>query len=117
MLSIPVNTGGMPVKTTTRNQIPQTILKSTNNKWGKRGQEEREATPLVGRDVAAVTRKGQSSYAKNRTLSKRTFLGSDIPTPGPGITVKPPFKMTHTPQCSLQCYLKQPETHNHQNVH
>lgn len=103
-------TGGMPVKTTTRNQIPQTTLRSPQTINGGRGPggEGNSLHHWWEGTLATVTRKGQSSYAKNRTLSRELCLGSDIPTPGPGILIKPPFKMTHTPQCSLQCYLKQP---------
>ena len=87
-----------------QNDHPQ---KSTNNKWGRGpGGEGTSLHHWWEGTLAIVTRKGQSSHAKKRTLSRELHLGSDIPTPGPGILIKPSFKMTHTPQCSLQHYLK-----------
>ena len=112
MLSIPnyyrrnANQNNNKKSNPSQNDHPQ---KSTNNKWGRGpGGEGTSLRHWWERTLAIVTRKGQSSHAKNRTLSRELCLGSDIPTPGPGILIKPPFKMTHTPQCSLQRYLKQP---------
>ena len=112
MLSIPnyyrrnANQNNNKKSNPSQNDHPQ---KSTNNKWGRGpGGEGTSLRHWWERTLAIVTRKGQSSHAQNRTLSRELCLGSDIPTPGPGILIKPPFKMTHTPQCSLQRYLKQP---------
>ena len=52
-----------------------------------------------------------------KKLSRELCLGSDIPTPRPGILIKPSFKMTHTPQCSLKHYLQKPRQTPDQNAH
>ena len=120
MLSIPnyyrrnANQNNNKKSNPSQNDHPQ---KSTNNKWGRGpGGEGTSLRHWWERTLAIVTRKGQSSHAKNRTLSRELCLGSDIPTPGPGILIKPPFKMTHTPMFTA-ALLKTAETHNHQNVH
>ena len=54
---------------------------------------------------------------QKKKLSRELCLGSDIPTPGPGILIKPSFKMTHTPQRSLKHYLQKPRQTPDQNAH
>ena len=117
--SVSLMTGGMPIKT--RNRIPSvrmTTLRSPQTINGGEGQEEREPPYTTGGKGHWQQPLEKTVFTcQKKKLSRELCLGSDIPTPGPGILIKPSFKMTHTPQRSLKHYLQKPRQTPDQNAH